>query len=219
MNKPFTMNMQLFASDTGVNFEDLLKKHAGEDGSIPADAISKAASAISSAVGRAFVDKSRYNAKLDEIETLKSEKQTAEDQLTAAQKFEDKYNKEHEAFEKYKSDAEAKAARDAVKAAYKALLTECSIDPKRHDAILRATAFDDKKLGQDGKLENADALKADIEKDWADFKMSSKTKGQDVGNPPADHGKAKLTVDEIMAIKDTAERQRAIAQNHELFGF
>jgi len=220
MKKPFDLNLQLFGeTEANVNFEDILKKHAGEDGTIAADAISKAAQAISSAVGRSFVDKKRYNAKLDEIETIKAEKEAAEDKLTTAEKWQDKYTKEHEAFEKYKSDTEAKATLTAVKNAYKALLTEANIDPKRHDAILRATTFDDKKLGADGKLENADDLKAAIEKDWADFKVTTTTKGANVETPPANNGKAQRSKEEIMSIKDTAERQRAIAENHELFGF
>lgn len=218
MKTPLKMNIQLFA-ETGVNFEEILTKHAGEDGSIPADAIAKAANAISSAVGRAFVTKDRYTAKLDEIDKLTNEKNTAEDELTKAKKFEERYTNEHEAFEKYKTENDAKNTLAAVKEAYKALLGEANIDPKRHDAIIRATSFDDKKLGADGKLENADALKQGIEKEWADFKVSTTTKGATVETPPANNGKAKRSVDEIMAIKDTAERQRAIAENHELFGF
>ena len=218
MKTPLKMNIQLFA-ETGVNFEEILTKHAGEDGSIPADAIAKAANAISSAVGRAFVTKDRYTAKLDEIDKLTNEKNTAEDELTKAKKFEERYNKEHEAFEKYKTENDAKNTLAAVKDAFKGLLTECSIDPKRHDTIIRATNFDDKKLTADGKLENADAIKQGIEKEWADFKVSTTTKGATVETPPANNGKAKRSVDEIMAIKDDAERQRAIAENHELFGF
>ena len=218
MKNPLKMNLQLFA-EPGVNFEEILTKHAGEDGSIPADAISKAANAISSAVGRAFVAKDRYAAKLDEIDKLTNDKNTAEDELAKAKKYEERYTKEHEAFEKYKTETDAKNTLAAVKEAYKALLGEANIDPKRYDAILRATSFDDKKLGADGKLENADVLKQGIEKEWADFKVSTTTKGATVETPPANNGKAKRSVDEIMAIKDTAERQKAMAENHELFGF
>jgi hypothetical protein len=200
-----------------IDFEALITKHAGEDGNIPAGNVGKIVSAISSAVGREFVAKERYNAKLDEITQLEQEKNTAEDNATKAGKWEDKYNKEHEAFEKYKTDTEAKATLNAVKDAYKKLLTEANIDPKRHDAILRATTFDDKKLGADGALENADKLKEAIEKDWADFKVTTTTKGANVENPPANNGKAKRSKDEIMSIKDTSERQRAIAENLDLF--
>ena len=200
-----------------IDFEALITKHAGEDGNIPAANIAKIVSAISSAVGREFVPKDRYNAKLDEITQLEQDKAAAEDSATKAGKYEERYNKEHEAFQKYKSDVEAKAALDAVKEAYKGLLSEASIDPKRHATIMRATSFDGLKLDKDGKLENVDKLKADIEKDWADFKVTTTTKGAQVENPPANNGKAKRSKEEIMAIKNTSERQQAIAENLDLF--
>ena len=218
MSKPFTLNLQLFAEPSGVNFEELLTKHAGDDGNIPAASISKVASAIASAVGRAFVDKKRYNDKLDELEALKTEKQNTDDELTTAKKWEEKYNKEHEAYEKYKAETDAKENLNNVKAAYKKLLTEAGIDAKRYDVILRATDFGGMKLNEDGTLDKADALKKDIETNWADFRVTTKNKGANVENPPAGTG-TKRTKDEIMAIKDTAERQKAIAENHELFGF
>jgi len=217
MFKPFNIKLQLFAD--GVNFEDILRKHAGEDGNISADAISKAAQAISSAVGRSFVEKSRYNAKLEELETLKTDKQTAEDKLTAAEKWQEKYNSEHDAFEKFKGDTEAKNKLADTKAAYRELLKEANIDPKRHDAIIRATDFSAMKLNKDGKLDKADELKKTIESDWAEFKVTTATKGANVETPPTGGNAPKRTKDEIIAIKDTAERQKAIAENHELFGF
>jgi hypothetical protein len=223
MNKPFPMNLQLFAEDAGeetndvkVNIGDILRSHTNADGVIDID---KAESAVKSAVGRAFVSRARYKAKLDEIDTLTSDKNALEDKLTAAEKWQDKYKNEHDAFEKYKADTDARTKLAEVKAAYKKLLTEAGIDPKRHDAILRATTFDDKKLGEDGKLENADKLKSDIETDWADFKVTTTTKGASVATPPANPGPAKRNKAEILAIKDTTERQRAIAENHDLFGF
>ena len=82
---------------------------------------------------------------------------------------------------------------------------------------MRATSFDGLKLDKDGKLENVDKLKADIEKDWADFKVTTTTKGAQVENPPANNGKAKRSKEEIMAIKNTSERQQAIAENLDLF--
>lgn len=218
MNKPFELNLQLFA-EAGVNFEEILTKHAGEDGSIPADAISKAAQAISSAVGRSFVDKKRYNDKLDEIETLKADKQAAEDNATTAGKWKDKYDALKTQFDTFKNEQAAKDNLAKLHTAYRDLLKESGIDSKRYDVIIRATDFKNMKLGDDGKLENADSLKKDIGENWADFKVTTTTKGAAVENPPANNGPAKRTKDEIMSIKDTSERQRAIAENHELFGF
>lgn len=219
MSKPFTFNLQLFA-DSGINFEDFLKKYAGEDGNIPADSISKAASALSSAVGRAFVDKTRYNAKLDEIETLKTDKQTAEDKLAAAEKWQEKYTKEHETFEKFKADTEAKTQQDAIKAAYKRdVLKAAGIADKYIDTVMEATRFDGMTLDKDGKLDKVDELKAAAETKWEAFKVKTTTKGANVETPPANNAPAKKTKDEILAMKDVGERQKAIAENHELFGF
>lgn len=220
MSKPFTINLQFHAEeaeDAGkVNFGDILRKHVSAEGVIDVD---KAASAISSAVGRAFIPKARFNAKLEEIDTLTKDKEAAEEALVKAQKFEKKFNDEHEAFEKYKSEVDAKAALDAVKGAYKGLLTEANIDPELHDTIISATNFDGMKRGEDGKLEKADDLKKSIETKWAKFRMKAETKGADVKTPPAKGSPSGRTKQEIMEIKDAGERQRAIAENHELFGF
>lgn len=168
-----------------IDFEALITKHAGEDGNIPAASIAKMASAISSAVGREFVAKDRYNAKLDEIETLKGEKQTAEDNATAAGKWEAKYNKIKDDFETYKADTEARARLADVKAAYRRMLRDEGIADKYLDTVIRATSFDGMKLDADGKLEKSDELKTAIGKDWADFKATTKTEGAKVDNPPA----------------------------------
>ena len=93
-----------------------------------------------------------------------------------------------------------------------------SIDEKRHEAIMRVTDFSGIKRDKDGNLENADALKEGIRKDWGAFKVTTKQRGEDVAHPRTDNGTPKPTVDEIMSIKDDAERQKAIAQNLDLFG-
>lgn len=171
-----------------IDFEALITKQAGEDGNIPAANISKLVSSISSAVGREFVAKERYNAKLDEITQLEQDKQAAEDSATKAGNWEKKYNSLKEQFDTFKADTEAKAKLADVKAAYKKLLTDAGIDPKRHDTIIKATVFDGMKLGDDGKLEKADDLKKSIETEWADFKVTTSTKGANVDNPPNNDG-------------------------------
>lgn len=170
-----------------IDFEALITKHAGEDGSIPAANVAKIASSIASAVGREFVAKDRYNAKLDEITQLEQDKAAAEDSATKAGSWEKKYNSLKEQFDTFKADTDAKEKLSSVKAAYRKLLEEAEIDSKRLDTIIRATVFDGMKLDADGKLENADALKKTIEKDWADFKVTTGTKGAKVENPPKDN--------------------------------
>lgn len=205
-----------------IDFEALITKHVGEDGNIPASGIAKMASAISSAVGREFVAKERYNAKLDEIETLKGEKQTAEDNATNAGKWKDKYNALKSEYDTYKSDTEAKAKLSDVKAAYKKLLEDSDIDSKRLDTIIKATSFDGMKLGDDGKLEKADELKKAIDSEWADFKVSTRTVGTRVENPPRNDSST-ITKADIYAKDEkgrykmsTSERQKALTEHPEL---
>ena len=170
-----------------IDFESIITKHANEDGTIPAGKASAIASAIASAVGREFVAKDRYNAKLDEIAQLEKDKQDAEDNLTKAGNWEKKYNSLKEQFDTFKSDTEAKAKLNDVKTAYRKLLTEEGIAPKFIDTVIRATQFDGMKLDAEGKLEKADDLKKAISTDWADFKVSTKQKGAEVENPPKDN--------------------------------
>jgi len=121
-------------------------------------------------------------------------------------------------FDEYKKTTEAKETATKVKAAYRGLLKDANVDEKRFDAILRATDLSGMKLDKDGKLENADKLTEAIKADWSDFVVTARTRGADIKTPPTG-GKATRTKEEIMAIKDTGERQQAIAENHELFGF
>lgn len=131
--------------------------------------------------------------------------------------WEKKYNDEHAAFEKYKGDVESEKTLSNIKAAYQKLLKEANVDEKRFDTITRVTDFSKMKLAKDGTLEGADDLTKQIAKDWADFVMRSRKEGAGVD----DHGNTgsgkPMTKKEILAIKDTAERQKAIADNIDLF--
>lgn len=95
-----------------------------------------------------------------------------------------KYDSEHEAFEKYKTEISAKETETNIKAAYKKLLAECKVGDKHVDSILRVTNFKDMKLDKDGNLEGADKLKEQITSDWSGFIPTDGTKGADVETPP-----------------------------------
>ena len=133
--------------------------------------------------------------------------------------FEVKYNAIKEEFDNYKHDIEAKETKAKKEAAYRALLKEVGVSEKRLDAVLRVSDFDSIKLDADGKIENASDLKKSIKDEWSDFIVQNGVKGAYTATPPVGGGKSYKSKDEIMAIKDTAERQKAIAENHELFGF
>ena len=160
----------------------------------------------------------------DERDNYKAEAEKAADlqkQLddqANGENWQEKYEKEHESFENFKKQTAADAEAGRVRAAYRKLLSGEGISEKRIDAILKVTDFSKMKLDKEGNLEGEEDLKTAINAEWGDFKTTVTEKGAVVEKPPQ-VGKATKTKEEIFAIKDTAERQKAIAENHELFGF
>ena len=129
-----------------------------------------------------------------------------------------KYEALKEEFSKYKSEQEASATKAAKETAYKAMLKELGISEKRLDAIVKVTDLSKINLEQDGTIRDADKLKSDAQSEWEDFIVTKETKGANTATPPQNTG-GKMSKDEILKIKNTSERQKAMAENHELFGF
>ena len=154
--------------------------------------------------------------KLKQDAASASELQKELDELKSGEDYKAKYDAEHQAFESFKNDMKAKEELAKVQAAYRKLLTDEKISEKRLDAVCRLTDFSKMKLDKDGNLTDTDALRANIRSDWGEYITATSTKGADVENPPK-VAKATLTKDEIFAIKDTSARQKAIAENIELF--
>lgn len=131
--------------------------------------------------------------------------------------WKEKFEKEHEAFENFKKQTAQDAEAAKVKAAYRELLADEGIGAKRLDKIIKVTDFSKMKLDKDGNLANADELRKAINEEWSEFKTTVTEKGATVEKPPQT-GKPVKTREEILAIKDTSERQKAIAENLNLFG-
>ena len=75
-------------------------------------------------------------------------------------------------------------------------------------------------LDEKGGVKDSKALLKSLREEWPEYIVKESTQGADTGYPPVSaSGKSYKTKEEIFAIKDTAERQKAIAENHELFGF
>lgn len=131
-----------------------------------------------------------------------------------------KYEKEHAGFENYKTEQDKKASYSAKEAAYKKMLEESGVSSKVINLALKASkeTIDNLKIGADGKFENATEVEKGIKEAYADYITTEKTHGANVSNPPGGEP-GKMTKEEIMEIKDAGERQKAIAENHELFGF
>ena len=159
----------------------------------------------------------------DERDSYKQEAEKAADiqkeldGIKGGEDFKKKYEDEHKAFEDFKKQTAQDAETAKVKAAYRKLLADEGISEKRLDSILKVTDLSNVKLDKDGNLENADDLKKAINEEWGEFKTTVTTKGADVEKPPQT-ASSKMTKEEIMKIQDTSERQKAIAENLNLFG-
>ena len=132
-----------------------------------------------------------------------------------------KYEAEKAAHDALKADIAAKETKKAKTDAYRELLKASGIDEKRIEVVLRASAptIDGIELDADGKIKDIDKYSADIKTEWGDFVVTQSTKGTNTTNPPANNGgTSTMTRADIMAIKDRAERQKAIAENPTLFG-
>lgn len=196
-----------------ADFEGIIKTHVGEDGNIPATAIATMVTAIKTAVGNEYVEKERYKAKLTEIDSLKEQQQTAEDNATTAEKWKDKYSDLKKEFESYKSDQKAKEVLTAKQKAYTDILKDAGItSDKAISKVLKYTDFKAIELDEEGKVKDAnDQMKA-VKEEWPELISKTTTSGADVSHPPANGGIPRKTKEEIMQIKDTAERQKALRE-------
>ena len=118
----------------------------------------------------------------------------------------------------YKAQQTQKDTHAAKEAKFRELLKSAGVLDKYADRVVRLSGEDIDKLELDDKGEVKDAKKhADsLKADWSDFLGTTTTTGAKVDNPPTNAG-AKMTKDQIFAIKDSTERQAAIAANIDLF--
>ena len=150
-----------------------------------------------------------------QYDDLKKEVESKEDDP-----YKEKYEKEHKAFEDYKKAQDAEALQRKKKSAYKEILKEAGIQDKRIDAVLKVSGevINKIELDDDGKVKGADELTKAAAKEWPEFIAKEETRGTDTQSHEGATGSGVSKAD-IMKIKDAAERQKAIAENHELFGF
>lgn len=152
----------------------------------------------------------------DEKDQLQAQLEQVKADLTAATSAKEKAESD---FNNFKNEVTAKSERSTKETAYTQLLKNAGIGDKHIRLILKATDIDSMKLDKDGKFVNAEELTKSIKADYADYVAVESTNGATVDAPPSGRGTpAKMTKAEIMAIKDTSARQKAIAENHEIFG-
>lgn len=129
-----------------------------------------------------------------------------------------KYEALKEEYESYKDGIEKQNIANTKAEKVKAILKEIGVSEKRIASVVKVVDLDSIKLDKEGNIEGVDDLKKNLAEEWDDFIVKTSEKGSDIANPPSQSGKSQMSKEEILKIKDTSERQKAIADNLKLFG-
>lgn len=157
---------------------------------IPAEKIDEIINAHSETVNALKEERDRYKADADKLEGITKERDTYKANLETATKedWKTKYEKEHQAYEDYKTSVANDKAKASKTEAYKALLIKTGISEKRVDAILKVTDLAEIELDKDNKLKDESKLVESIKSEWADFIVTESKQGADTKTPPDNNG-------------------------------
>jgi hypothetical protein len=146
--------------------------------------------------------------KVDEVK-----KEYEENNDGSSEDYKKKYEDEHKAFEDFKTNLENEKAFEKRSNAYKKLLEDAHIDPKRIDTVLRVSKDTIDKLEFDEKdgVKDADKLKETIGKEWADFQINEEVEGTPTPQPGNAGGNESGTNDlESMSMEDFIKARKGV---------
>lgn len=132
--------------------------------------------------------------------------------------YKEKYEKEHSDFEAFKSDITAKETKAAKEKAVRAYFESKNITGANLDLAMRGCGTEMAALEMDGeKIKDTKSLDALLTGTYKGLISTTRIKGTNPATPPGSTGSGAMTKDQIMQIKDRAERRAAIAANINLF--
>lgn len=165
-----------------------------------------------------ITERDKYKEEAEKLPAI----QTQLEELKKANTGEDPYQKKYEELQKefsdYKAEIEARDTTAKKETAFRAILKEIGISDKVIDNVIKVSDvskidFDDK-----GEVKGRDDLKNSLSSEWSGFISTKKEEGANSANPPANDGKSAMTKEQIRAISDPVERQKAMLENASLFG-
>jgi len=157
-------------------------------------------------------DRDKFKAEAEKLPGVQKEL----DDLKGGENWKEKFENEHKSFEDFKAKTAQDAEAAKVRAAYRKLLIEEKIGEKWLDRVMESADFSGMKLDKEGNLTDIDKLKEALDKKWGDVKTTVTERGAKVETPPHT-GNGKMSKEEILKIEDTSARQKAIAENLDLF--
>ena len=178
---------------------------------------SETVNALQEEIDKAKKEADRYKAEADKVKGLEKEIETLKKEAETAKKDGAEYDKLKQEFEAYKAEQEKKE-QDAIKAEkFRELLKDIGLSDKGIQMALKWQGVDGVELDEDGKITNSKELRKSAKEDWAEYITEQKQEGAETPKPPANNGK-KMTIEQIDAIEDDAERQKLMLENKELYG-
>ena len=168
---------------------------------------------------KAKAEAEKYKAEADKLAEVQKELETAQKEAETAKNRSAEYEKLKKEFEDYKTE-QAKKEQDALKAEkFRELLKDIGLSEKGIQMALKWQGVDGVEVDEDGKITNAKELRKSVKEDWAEYITKQEEDGADTPTPPAGTGAGKMTREDIMKIKDPVERQKAISENMNAFGY
>lgn len=162
----------------------------------------------------------------DEIEQAKQgandsaaiakERDTLRQRVEALEKASGDAAKVQAAFDAYKQQVEADKTNAGKKALVKKALETAGANPAAIDLLINTVNLDDVTVENDA-IKDVDAVVNPIKAAHSGLFGKVSTGGTPPITPPSGGGKGTMTRDQIMAIKDAGERQKAIAENLDAF--
>jgi len=136
-----------------------------------------------------------------------------------ADDFKAKYEKEHKDFEDFKKGVTEKEAKAAKEAAVRAYFEGKNITGANLAIAMRGAKDEISAVELDGEaIKDTAALDALVSGEFAGLVVTKTTRGAATATPPANTANGgKMTREEIFKIKDATARQKAIAENLNLF--
>ena len=159
-------------------------------------------------------DLTKYKADAEKLPSVQKEL----DDLKAAGDggYKEKYEKEHSAFEAFKTDITEKESKAAKEKAVRAYFESKNITGANLDLAMRGCGEEMAALELDGeKIKDTKSLDALVDGTYKGL-VSKASVRVDMGGRLSEGGKP-MTKDEIMQITDRTERRAAIAANMDLF--
>lgn len=164
---------------------------------------------------KADIDK--YKEAAEKLPDVQRQLDEANSKLKNSDDYKGKYESEKAAHDKLKADIQTKETTAKKASSFKAMLKDKGYSDNAISKITKYGGFvDGVELDSEGKITNSEKLMTSIEAEWGEYKPQAGTQRHTPVTPPVG-GKNLPTKEEILSIKDTSARQKAIAENITLF--